>query len=289
MATTAAPAAPSTLRGGEWLLQPSTGDSIFTAEKRSDEHRLIARTAQEFVQNEILPVLDTLEEKDWDLARRLVKRSGDLGLLGVDVPEAYGGVGLDKVAALVVSEKMAISASVGATFGAQANLTVIPIFLFGSEAQKQKYLPTLLSGELVGAYGLSETGSGSDALGARTRATRQPDGSFLLNGEKMWITNGGFADLFVVFAKVDGELFSAFIVERAFPGVSSGKEEHKMGLHGSFPGPGDVQERKMPPRNPFMEGGNGLQHALNRPNPDRVKLRPVPGPVPPGDAAERGP
>src|SRR5712691_2067355 len=163
MATTTAPNTTSTLRGGEWLLQPAAADSVFTPEGLSDEHRLIGRTAQEFVNKEILPVLDTLEEKDWALARRLVKRGGDLGLLGVDVPEAYGGVGLDKVSSLVVSEKMARSASFGATFGAHANLTVIPLFLFGSEAQKQKYLPKLLSGEIIGAYGLSESGSGSDA------------------------------------------------------------------------------------------------------------------------------
>src|SRR5207237_8704865 len=148
--------------------------------------------------------LEKLEEKDWGLARRLVQRGGDLGLLGVDVPEAYGGVGLDKGTSLVVSEKMAVSASFGATFGAHANLTLIQLFLFGSEAQKQKYLPKLLTGELIGAYGLSETGSGSDALGARTRAVRQPDGSFLLNGEKTWVTNGGFADLLVVRAKDEG-------------------------------------------------------------------------------------
>src|SRR5712671_4630276 len=271
MATTAAPAATSTLRGGEWLLQPSTGDSIFTPEKRTDEHRLIGRTAQEFVQNEILPVLDKLENKDWDLARRLVKRSGDLGLLGVDVPEAYGGVGLDKVASLVVSEKMAASASFGATFGAQANLTVIPLFLFGSEAQKQKYLPALLAGELIGAYGLSETGSGSDALGARTRATRQPDGSFLLNGEKMWITNGGFADLFVVFCKVDGDQFTALLVERGW-GVKSGKEEHKMGLHGSSTTALIFQDVKVPAENVLSEVGKGHKVAFNVLNFARFKL-----------------
>src|SRR6266508_5446234 len=211
----------STLRGGEWLLQSTDAHAVFTPERMTDEHRLIAQTAQEFVDNEVLPALDRLEQKDWALARDLVKRAGSLGLLGVDVPEAYGGVGLDKVSSLVVSEKMAVSASFGATFGAHANLTVIPLFLFGSEAQKEKYLPKLLSGELIGAYGLSETGSGSDALGARTRATRQPDGSFLLNGEKMWITNGGFADLFVVFAKADGDQFTAFLVERGW-GVKSG-------------------------------------------------------------------
>src|SRR5579862_5392863 len=205
MATETAPSTTSTLRGGEWLLQPTTADSVFTPERLSDEHRLIGQTAQEFVDKEVLPVLGQLEEKDWALARRLVKRAGDLGLLGVDVPEAYGGVGLDKVSSLVVSAKMAGSASFGATFGAQANLTIIPLYLFGSEAQKQKYMPGLLSGETVGAYGLSESGSGSDALGARTKADRQADGSFVLNGEKMWITNGGFADLFVVFAKVGGD------------------------------------------------------------------------------------
>jgi len=271
MSTTATPTATSTLRGGEWLLQSSTGDSVFTPEKLTDEHRLIAQTAQEFVQNEILPVLGKLEEKDWALARRLVQRGGGLGLLGVDVPEAYGGVGLDKVASLVVSEKMAISASFGATFGAHANLTVIPLFLFGSEAQKEKYLPKLLSGELIGAYGLSETGSGSDALGARTRATRQADGSFLLNGEKMWITNGGFADLFVVFAKADGDQFTAFLVERGF-GVKSGKEEHKMGLHGSSTTALIFQDVKVPAENVLGEIGKGHKVAFNVLNFARFKL-----------------
>jgi alkylation response protein AidB-like acyl-CoA dehydrogenase len=271
MSTTAAPTAAATLRGGEWLLQPATADSIFTPEKLTDEHRLIGRTAQEFVQNEILPVLDKLEEKDWALARRLVQRGGDLGLFGVDVPEAYGGVGLDKVSSLVVSEKMAVSASFGATFGAHANLTVIPLLLFGSEAQKQKYLPKLLAGEIIGAYGLSETGSGSDALGARTRATRQADGSFLLNGEKMWITNGGFADLFVVFAKVDGEQFTAFLVERGF-GVKSGKEEHKMGLHGSSTTALIFQDVKVPAENVLGEIGKGHKVAFNVLNFARFKL-----------------
>jgi len=271
MSTTAAATDMSTLRGGEWLLQPSTADSVFTPERLTDEHRLISRTAQEFVQNEILPALDKLEAKDWGLARRLVQRGGDLGLLGVDVPEAYGGVGLDKVASLVVSEKMAGSASFGATFGAQANLTAIPLFLFGTEAQKQKYLPKLLSGELVGAYGLSETGSGSDALGARTRAARQPDGSFVLNGEKMWITNGGFADLFVVFAKVDGDQFTAFLVERGF-GVKSGKEEHKMGLHGSSTTALIFQDVRVPAENVLGEIGKGHKVAFNVLNFARFKL-----------------
>jgi alkylation response protein AidB-like acyl-CoA dehydrogenase len=271
MATPTAPSTTSTLRGGEWLLQPATADSIFTPERLSEEHRLIGQTAQEFVDKEILPVLPQLEEKDWALARRLVKRAGDLGLLGVDVPEIYGGVGLDKVSSLVVSERMASAASFGATFGAQANLTVIPLFLFGSEAQKQKYLPKLLSGETVGAYALSESGSGSDALGARTRAVRQPDGSFILNGEKMWITNGGFADLIVVFAKADGDQFTAFLVERAF-GVKSGKEEHKMGLHGSSTTALILQDVHVPAENVLGEVGKGHKVAFNVLNFARFKL-----------------
>jgi alkylation response protein AidB-like acyl-CoA dehydrogenase len=223
---------PEILRGAEWLLRSTTPDAVFTPERLTDEHRLIGRTATAFVDNEVLTQLDRLEQKDWTLARQLVRRSGDLGLLGVDVAEAYGGLALDKATSLIVSEKMARSASFGATFGAQSNLTIIPISLFGTEAQKQTYLPRLVAGEIIGAYGLSETGSGSDALGARTKAASQPDGSFVLNGEKMWITNGGFADLFVVFAKVDGERFTAFLVERS-AGVKSGSEEHKMGLNGS--------------------------------------------------------
>src|SRR4051812_28606605 len=259
------------LRGGEWLLQPGDAATVFTPERMTEEHRLIGRTAQEFVDNEILPVLDKLEQKDWALARELVVRGAGLGLLGVDVPEAYGGLGLDKVTSLVVSEKLARSASFGATFGAHANLTIVPLMLFGTESQKKKYLPRLLSGEIVGAYGLSETGSGSDALGARTKATKQPDGSFVLNGEKMWITNGGFADLFVVFAKVDGEQFTAFLVERGF-GVKSGKEEHKMGLHGSSTTPLIFQDVKVPAENVLSEVGKGHKVAFNVLNFARFKL-----------------
>jgi alkylation response protein AidB-like acyl-CoA dehydrogenase len=259
------------LRGGEWLLQSTDADAVFTPERLTDEHRLIAQTAQEFVDAEVLPKLEQLEQKDWALARELVKRGGELGLLGVDVPEAYGGVGLDKVTSLVVSEKLARSASFGATFGAHANLTIVPLMLFGTEAQKQKYLPRLLSGEIIGAYGLSETGSGSDALGARTRAAKQADGSFLLNGEKMWITNGGFADLFVVFAKVDGEQFTAFLVERAW-GVKSGKEEHKMGLHGSSTTALIFQDVRVPAENVLGEVGKGHKVAFNVLNFARFKL-----------------
>jgi alkylation response protein AidB-like acyl-CoA dehydrogenase len=259
------------LRGGEWLIQPSEADSVFTPERLTEEHRLIGRTAQEFVDNEVLPKLDQLETKDWALAREMVRVGASLGLLGVDVPEAYGGLGLDKVTSLVVSERLARAASFGATFGAHANLTIVPLVLFGSEAQKQKYLPKLLSGEIIGAYGLSETGSGSDALGARTKATRQPDGSFLLNGEKMWITNGGFADLFVIFCKVDGDQFTALLVERGW-GVKSGKEEHKMGLHGSSTTALIFQDVKVPAENVLSDVGKGHKVAFNVLNFARFKL-----------------
>jgi alkylation response protein AidB-like acyl-CoA dehydrogenase len=259
-------------RGGGWLLESVEPASVFTPERQTEEHRLIARTAADFVRNEVLPAQDRLEQKDWSVARHLLRRCGELGLLGVDVPEEYGGVGLDRVSSLVVSEQFSRAASFGATLGGQANLTVIPLYLFGTERQKQKYLPRLLSGDLVGAYALSETGSGSDALGARTRATRQADGSFVLDGEKMWITNGGFADIFIVFAKVDGEQFTAFIAERAFGGLTSGKEEHKMGLHGSSTTAVILQDVHVPADNLLGELGKGHKVAFNVLNFGRFKL-----------------
>jgi alkylation response protein AidB-like acyl-CoA dehydrogenase len=271
MATTAEKTA-AVLRGAEWLLQDTEAESVFTPERLTEEHRLIAQTTTAFVDNEVLPNLDQLEQKDWTLARDLLKRCGGLGLLGADVPEVYGGEALDKVTSMVISEKMARSASFGSAFGAQANLCALPLMLFGTEAQKQKYLPKLMTGELVGAYCLSEPGSGSDALGAKTRATRNADGSFVLNGEKMWITNGGFADLYIVFAKVDGEQFTAFIVERAFNGVTNGKEEHKMGLHGSSTTPVILQDVHVPAENLLGEVGKGHKVAFNVLNFGRFKL-----------------
>jgi alkylation response protein AidB-like acyl-CoA dehydrogenase len=259
------------MRGGEWLLRTSEPDSVFTPERLSEEHRLIARTASEFVDNEIMPQVERMEQKDWALVRALMARAGELGLLGVDVPEAYGGVGLDKVSSLIVSARLGRSASFGATFGAQSNLAVLALTLFGTEAQKQKYLPQLLTGAIIGAYALSETGSGSDALGARTRAAAQPDGSYVLNGEKMWITNGGFADLFVVFAKVDGEHFTAFLVERS-AGIASGHEERKMGLHGSSTTALMLQDVRVPAESVLGEVGKGHKVAFNVLNFGRFKL-----------------
>jgi alkylation response protein AidB-like acyl-CoA dehydrogenase len=260
-----------TIRGGAWLIEDAT-EATFTPERLNDEHRLIRQTADEFVANEVLPVLDRLEQKDWALARALVRRCGDLGLLGTDVPEAYGGVELDKVSSIVVGEAVGRSASFATTFGAETGLAITPLLCFGTEEQKQRYLPGLVSGELVGAYALSESGSGSDALGAKARAVRQPDGSFVLNGEKMWITNGGFADLFIVFAKVDPEQFTAFLVERSFRGVSSGQEEHKLGLHGSSTTPLLLQDVTVPASHVLGEVGRGHKVAFNVLNYGRLKL-----------------
>jgi alkylation response protein AidB-like acyl-CoA dehydrogenase len=259
------------IRGGAWLIEDAT-EATFTPERLNDEHRLIRQTTDEFVASEVLPVLDRLEQKDWALARALVRRCGDLGLLGTDVPEAYGGVELDKVSSIVVGEAVGRSASFATTFGAETGLAITPLLCFGTEEQKQRYLPGLVSGELVGAYALSESGSGSDALGAKARAVRQPDGSFVLNGEKMWITNGGFADLFIVFAKVDSEQFTAFLVERSFRGVSSGQEEHKLGLHGSSTTPLLLQDVTVPASHVLGEVGRGHKVAFNVLNYGRLKL-----------------
>ena len=270
--TTAPPLTSLSRKGGSWLLDETPASDVFTPEKLSEEHRLMAKTTAEFVENEVLPSLERLENKDWQLARSLVRRGGELGLLSIAVPEEYGGLDLDKASSLAVVERIGPSASFATTFGGQANLSILPLVLFGTPEQKQKYLPRLMTGELIGAYALSESGSGSDALAAKTRATKLPDGSWSLSGEKMWISNGGFADLFIIFAKVDGEQFTAFIVERAFPGISSGKEEHKMGLHGSSTTPILLQDVRVPAGNVLGEIGKGHKVALNTLNYGRFSL-----------------
>jgi alkylation response protein AidB-like acyl-CoA dehydrogenase len=276
-----------TVKGGAWLIDETDPGSVMTPEKITEEHALIRQTATEFIDGEVVPVNERLEQKEWTLARQLMKKCGELGLLGTNIPEEYGGVDLDKIATLVVSEALSHHASFGASFGAQANLTILPIYMFGTEAQKQKYLPGLVAGETIGAYGLSESGAGSDALGAKTRAVRQADGSFVISGEKMWITNGGFADVYIIFAKVDGdpstssgsaraesraELFTAFIVERKWAGMSTGKEEHKLGLHGSSTTPVILQEVKVPADAVLGEIGKGHKVAFNVLNFGRFKL-----------------
>jgi len=270
--TTATPSTSFSRKGGSWLLDDTPPSDVFTPEKLSEEHRLMAKTTTEFVDTEVLPSLERLESKDWQLARSLVRRCGELGLLSIAVPEEYGGLDLDKASSLAVVERIGPSASFATTFGGQANLSILPLVLFGTPEQKQAYLPRLMTGELIGAYALSESGSGSDALAAKTRATKLPDGSWSLSGEKMWISNGGFADLFIIFAKVDGEHFTAFIVERGFPGFSSGKEEHKMGLHGSSTTPILLQDVHVPAGNVLGEIGKGHKVALNTLNYGRFSL-----------------
>jgi alkylation response protein AidB-like acyl-CoA dehydrogenase len=259
-------------RGGTWLIEETPAGGAFTRERLSEEQRLIGQTAEEFVEGEVAPALERLEQKDWALARTLVRRAAELGLLATDVPETYGGIDVDKVSSVIVGEAVGRCASFATTFGAQTGLSITPILCFGTEEQKRRYLPRLVSGEIVGAYALSESGSGSDALGARAKATRQPDGSYVLSGEKMWITNGGFADIFIVFAKIDGEHFSAFIVERGFPGVSTGKEEHKLGLLGSSTTPLILQDANVPAANLLGEPGKGHKIAFNTLNYGRLKL-----------------
>jgi alkylation response protein AidB-like acyl-CoA dehydrogenase len=271
MNLTAAPPPPA-LRGCEWLVQPQLAASVFTPERATDEHRLIGQTVTTFLNKEVLPVLDRLERKDWALARRLLQRCGELGLLGVDVADSDGGTRVDTALSMVVSERMSPSASFGATFGAQVNLAILPVALFGTDLQKRQYLPGLLSGDLVGAYCLSESGSGSDALAAKTYATRRSDGGFALNGEKAWTTNGGFADVFIVFAKVDGEHFTAFIVDRGLSGVTGGREEHKLGLHGSSTTTVTFQDVIVPATNLLGEIGKGHKIAFNVLNLARLKL-----------------
>ena len=260
------------VRGGSWLLEDLPAGNSFTPERMTEEQRLIDQTTREFVKAEVLERNDELEAKDWDLARRLLQRCGELGILGTDVPEQYGGFPLDTVTTAVIAGRFGEAGSFSTTFGAQTGLAILPILAFGTEAQKQRYLPKLVSGERVGAYCLSEAGSGSDALGAKTRADRQPDGSFRLNGEKMWISNGGFADVYIVFAKVGGEQFTAFIVERAFEGVSTGAEEHKMGLNGSSTTPVIFQDAHVPAENLLGEIGKGHKVAFNVLNFGRFKL-----------------
>lgn len=258
--------------GGAWLLGQPGPEAVFLPEDRTDEHRMIAATAQQFMDREVVPHRDALEGKDWALNRRLLAACGDLGLLGVDVPDTYGGVGLDTVSSVAVSEAMGRYASFATTAGAHMGLCIIPLLWFGTDAQRAAYLPRLVTGELVGAYALSEAASGSDALGARATATRLPDGGYELNGEKLWISNGGFADLYVVFAKVDGEHFTAFLVPRATPGVVPGREEHKMGLHGSSTAPLLLQGARIGADAVLGEVGKGHKVAFTVLNYGRFKL-----------------
>ncbi|HLG13783.1 MAG TPA: acyl-CoA dehydrogenase family protein [Blastocatellia bacterium] len=261
------------LKGGSFILEDHDPQEVFTPEDISDEHRMIAQTAHEFTEKEVLPLDEQIESKDFALTRELLKKAGELGLLSIDIPEKYGGAGLDLLSSLVAAENMSGQASFSGSLGAHTTIGTLPIVYFGTEEQKKKYLPRLGTGELVGAYALTEAGSGSDALGAKTKAVLSDDGKFYtLNGQKMWITNAGFADVFIVFAKVDGEKFTAFIVERNFPGVSIAPEEHKMGLHGSSTAAVNLEDARVPVENVLGEIGKGHRIAFNILNIGRLKL-----------------
>lgn len=269
--STAIPA--TKISGGSFLIKACSPETVFTPEDFTEQHNLIAQTAEEFANKEIVPNIEKLEHKDFPLLRELVKKAGDLGLSAVDIPEAYGGLQMDKVTSAIIADRLAKYGGFSATWGAHTCIGTLPIVYFGTEAQKKKYLPGLASGQTVGAYALSESSSASDSLNCRTRAVLSPDGQhYILNGEKMWITNGGFADLFTVFAKVDGEKFTAFLIERGFPGFSVGAEEHKMGIRGSSTCPLILTECKVPVENVLGEIGKGHHIAFNVLNVGRFKL-----------------
>jgi alkylation response protein AidB-like acyl-CoA dehydrogenase len=271
MATTAVPQ--TRISGGSFLLEDRKPDDVFTPEDFTEQHLLIAQTAEEFAINEIVPNIEKMEHKDFSITRDLLKKAGELGLSSAEIPEAYGGLEMDKVTAAVIADHIAKYAGFATTWGGHTGIGTLPIVYFGTEEQKKKYLPRLASGELVGAYALSEASSGSDALNCRARAELSKDGKhYVLNGEKMWITNAGFADLFTVFAKVDGEKFTAFLVEKSFHGFSIGAEEHKMGIRGSSTCPIILNDCKVHVENMLGEIGKGHVIAFNILNVGRFKL-----------------
>jgi alkylation response protein AidB-like acyl-CoA dehydrogenase len=259
-------------KGGSFLIEERTPEEIFTPEDFTEEHRMIADTTRQFVDKEVVPRIDELEKHDWKLAREFVTKAAELGLIGANIPEEYGGLGLDQTSGALIGENIGRSASFATTLGAESGIGLLPIVYFATDAAKQKYLPKIASGELITAYALTEAGSGSDAMAAKATARLSEDGKeYILNGEKMWITNGGFADIFIVFAKVDGDKFSAFIVERQ-PGLTSGAEEHKMGIKGSSTTALVLSDVRTPVENLLGEVGKGHKIAFNVLNIGRFKL-----------------
>ncbi len=272
MATLAVPNK-TKLVGGSFLIEEHTTDQVFTPEDLSEEHQQIVRTTEEFAKNEILPNVEKIEHKEFAVTRELIRKACEIGIANVDIPEQYGGSDMDKISSAVINEYIAVSGSFSVSFGGHVGIGTLPIVYFGTPEQKKKYLPKLASGELIAAYALSESTSASDSLNARTKAVLSPDGKeWILNGEKMWITNGGFADVFVIFAKVNGEHFSAFIVERKFPGFQSGAEEKKMGIRGSSTTPVILNDCHVPKENLLGEIGKGHIIAFNILNIGRFKL-----------------
>ncbi len=259
--------------GGSFLLEDRTPASIFTPEDLNEEQRQFAATAAQFGRDEVLAAADDIEAKKPGAMAAAIRKAGELGLTGIEIPEEYGGMGLDKVSTTVVTDHLSVLASFSTAFGAQVGIGTLPLVWYGTETQKKKYLPKLATAEWISAYALSESTSGSDAMNIRTRATLSADATtYELNGEKMWITNAGIADLFTVFAKIDGEKFSAFLVERTFPGLKIGAEEHKLGIRGSSTCPLVLDACKVPAENLLGEPGKGHHIAFNVLNVGRFKL-----------------
>ncbi|WP_058950549.1 acyl-CoA dehydrogenase family protein [Oceanobacillus picturae] len=260
-------------KGGAFLVEDLTADDVITPEDFTDEHKMIAKTTEDFVIGEVLPKVENLENHEFEYSVELLKKAGELGLLGADVPEAYGGLALDKISSSLITEKFSRAGGFSVTHGAHVGIGSLPIVFFGNEEQKEKYLPKLATGELLAAYALTEPSSGSDALGAKTTAKLNEAGThYILNGEKQWITNSAFADVFVVYAKIDGEHFSAFIVEREYPGVSTGPEEKKMGIKSSSTRTLVLEDAEVPVENLLGEKGRGHVIAFNILNVGRYKL-----------------
>jgi alkylation response protein AidB-like acyl-CoA dehydrogenase len=261
-------------RGGAFLITPVRPEDVFTPADFSDDQRLIGQTAEEFVQKEVMPAIPELEaHKEEHLMAQMLKKAGEIGLLGGGIPEAYGGSGLDKISAAILAEKLAGYGSFAVSHGGHSGIGTVPIVYFGTEEQKKKYLPKIATGELLSCYCLSEPQAGSDSMASRTRAVLSPDGkNYILNGQKMWITNGGFADVYVVFAKIDGEKFSCFIVERGTPGFTAGAEEKKMGIKGSSTTPIFFENSPVPRENLLHEPGRGHVVAFNTLNAGRFSL-----------------
>ncbi|GAB3803036.1 acyl-CoA dehydrogenase family protein [Virgibacillus kimchii] len=260
-------------KGGGFLVEDLTGEDVITPEDFSEEHHMIAKTTEDFVAGEVLPKVDNLENHEFEHSVDLLKKAGELGLLGADVPEEYGGLGLDKISSSLITEKFSRAGGFSVTHGAHVGIGSLPIVFFGNDEQKEKYLPKLATGELLAAYALTEPSSGSDALGAKATAKLNEAGThYILNGEKQWITNSAFADVFIVYAKIDGEHFSAFIVEREFPGVSTGPEEKKMGIKSSSTRTLVLEDAEVPVENLLGEKGRGHIIAFNILNVGRYKL-----------------
>ena len=269
-----APVSHTLNRGGSFLITTTSHDEVFTPADLTDDQRLIGQTAEEFMQKEVIPAIPELEaHKDNQPMVQALKKAGEIGLLGGGIPEAFGGTGLDKISATILAEKLASYGSFAVSHGGHAGIGTVPIVYFGTEEQKKKYLPKIASGELLSSYCLSEPQAGSDSLASRTRAVLSPDGkNYILNGQKMWITNGGFADIYVVFAKIDGEKFSCFIVERGTPGFTAGAEEKKMGIKGSSTTPLFFENSPVPKENLLHEPGRGHVVAFNTLNAGRFSL-----------------